>query len=79
LAVPVLLAIAARTNFSKAVPLTPVLGNYPDASLSLSTDTTVTPDAPPMNTTRINVSTSTNFKFNKRAETPEKRNASLGV
>ena len=42
--------------------LTPVLGNYPDTSLLLSTDTTVTPDAAPTNTTSINVSTSTNFK-----------------
>jgi FG-GAP-like repeat/FG-GAP repeat len=42
--------------------LTPVLGNYPDTSLLLSTDTTVTPNAAPTNTTSINVSTSTNFK-----------------
>jgi FG-GAP-like repeat/FG-GAP repeat len=42
--------------------LTPVLGNYPNTSLLLSTDTTVTPDAAPTNTTSINVSTSTNFK-----------------
>jgi len=33
----------------------PTLGNYPDTSLSLSTDTTLTPDATPTNTTRINV------------------------
>ena len=38
------------------------LGNYPDTSIPLSTDTTVTPDAAPTNTTSINVSTSTNFK-----------------
>jgi hypothetical protein len=42
--------------------LTPVLGNYPDTSLLLSTNTTVTPDAAPTNTTSINVSTSTEFK-----------------
>ena len=42
--------------------LAPVLGNYPDTSLLLSTDTTVTPDMAPTNTTSINVSTSTNFK-----------------
>jgi FG-GAP-like repeat/FG-GAP repeat len=42
--------------------LTPGLGNYPNTSLLLSTDTTVTPDAAPTNTTSINVSTSTNFK-----------------
>ena len=41
---------------------TPTLGNYPDTSLALSIDTTVTPDAPPTNTTSINVSTSTDFK-----------------
>ena len=41
---------------------TPTLGNYPDISIPLSADTTVTPDAPPANTTAINVSTSTNFK-----------------
>jgi hypothetical protein len=39
----------------------PTLGNYPATSLSLSTDTTVTPDAAPTNTTSTNVSTSTNF------------------
>ena len=50
----ILLAIAAVA--------TPTLGNYPDTSLPLSTDTTVTPDAAPTNTTSINVSTSTNFK-----------------
>src|SRR5438874_2288906 len=38
------------------------LGNYPDTSVSLSGDTTVTPDATPTNTTSINVSTNTNFK-----------------
>jgi hypothetical protein len=41
---------------------TPVLGNYPDTSVPLSTNTIVTPDAAPTNTTRMNVSTSTNFK-----------------
>ena len=44
-----------------AAVATPILGNYPDTSLALSTDTTVTPDAPPTNTTSINVSTSTDF------------------
>src|SRR2546430_1942905 len=41
---------------------TPILGNYPNASIPLSGDTTVTPDAAPTNVTRINVSASTNFK-----------------
>jgi hypothetical protein len=49
----ILLALAAMA--------TPILGNYPDTSLFLSTDTTVTPDAPPTNTMRITVSTSTDF------------------
>src|SRR5207249_9624125 len=40
----------------------PTLGNYPDTSIPLSTDTTVTPDAAPTNTARIAVSTSTDFK-----------------
>jgi hypothetical protein len=43
-------------------PATPMLGNYPATSMSLSTNTTVTPDAAPANTTSINISTSTNFK-----------------
>jgi hypothetical protein len=37
-------------------------GNYPDTSILLSTGTTVTPDAAPIHTTSINVSTSTSFK-----------------
>jgi hypothetical protein len=44
------------------IPDAPTLGNYPDTSLPLSTDTTVTPDAAPTDTARITVSTSTNFK-----------------
>jgi FG-GAP-like repeat/Divergent InlB B-repeat domain/FG-GAP repeat len=43
-------------------PIPPTLGNYPDTSLPLSTDTTVTPDAAPTDTTSITVSTSTDFK-----------------
>ena len=38
------------------------LGNYPNTTVQLGANTTVTPDAPPTNTTSINVSTSTNFK-----------------
>ena len=41
---------------------TPALDNYPDASIQLSGNTTITPDAAPTDTTRINVSTSTDFK-----------------
>ena len=73
----ILLAIAAPTITKKAPRQDPhrsqlkvgadidsirVLGSYPDTSILLSTDTTVTPDAAPTNTTSINVSTSTNFK-----------------
>src|SRR5262245_38382993 len=36
--------------------------SYPDTSVPLSGNTTVTPHTPPTNTTSINVSTSTNFK-----------------
>jgi hypothetical protein len=41
---------------------TPTLGTYPNTSIPLSSDTTITPVAAPVNTTSINVSTSTNFK-----------------
>lgn len=45
-----------------APPTSPhTLGNYPDTSIPLSTNTTITPDAVPTNTTSINVSTSTTF------------------
>ena len=44
------------------ITVTPTLGNYPNTSLSLSTDTMVLPDAAPANATSISVSTSTNFK-----------------
>src|SRR4051794_27226273 len=37
------------------------LGNYPDTSIPLSSDATVTPDTMPVDTTSINVSTSTGF------------------
>lgn len=37
-------------------------GNYPDTSMVLSSNTTVTPDLAPTNTTSITASTSTNFK-----------------
>ncbi|MDQ2920280.1 MAG: hypothetical protein M3R52_01505, partial [Acidobacteriota bacterium] len=49
---------------AKSLPpaLTPTLGNYPDTSVPLSGNITVTPDTAPTNTTSINGSTSTNFK-----------------
>jgi len=40
----------------------PILGNYPDTLLPLSTDTMVTPDAAPTDTTSITVFTSTDFQ-----------------
>ena len=71
----ILLAITAPTITEKAPRHDPrgfqlkegtdastTLGNYPNTSVLLSTDTTVTPDAAPTNTTSINVSTSTDFK-----------------
>src|SRR6266513_6477830 len=40
----------------------PIIGNYPNTTVELSGDTTVTPDSPPVNIASVNVSTSTNFK-----------------
>src|SRR5436190_5633237 len=40
----------------------PTLGNYSNASISLSANTTVASDAAPTNATRINVSTNASFK-----------------
>ena len=54
--------IFAFASLLASAVATPILGNYPDTSLPLSTDTTVTPDAPPADTSSINVSTSTDFK-----------------
>jgi uncharacterized delta-60 repeat protein len=49
-------------------PTTTTLGNYPAAAISLSSNTTVVPNAPPSNTTTINVSTNTNFKGHLEAD-----------
>ena len=49
---------------------TPILGNYPDTTLDLSTDTTVTPDVVPSDTTSINVSTSTGFNGTLTGDPP---------
>src|SRR5205814_2261268 len=54
--------VPTPTPTATGPPLPPTLGNYPDTSMPLSGDTTVTPDAAPTNTTSITVSTSTNFK-----------------
>src|SRR5204863_5702968 len=73
----ILLAIAAPTKTEEPLRQDPygfqledganpdattTLGNYPDTSVPLSGDTTVTPDATPANTTSINVATNSNFK-----------------
>ena len=42
--------------------MAPIPANYPNTSVSLSGDKTITPDSPPRNITSINVSTSTAFK-----------------
>jgi hypothetical protein len=48
--------------FASAAVAAPILGNYPDTPLPLSTNTTVTPDAAPTDAVSINVATSTDFK-----------------
>ena len=56
-------ANANSANVSILLDNCPVtLGNYPDTTLPLSTDTTVTPDAMPANVTSITVSSATDFK-----------------
>jgi CSLREA domain-containing protein len=54
------------SEFSQCVTLSapppPTLGNYANTSVQLGANTTVTPSAAPTNTTRVTVSTSTNFK-----------------
>jgi hypothetical protein len=46
----------------RAVVAGPTLGNYPNTTVSMSGNITVTPDAAPTGVTSINVSTNTNFK-----------------
>jgi hypothetical protein len=57
-------AVLLATSFAAAFRAgeTPILGNYPNTVVALSTDTTITPDAAPSGATSINVATSTNFK-----------------
>src|SRR5919198_68751 len=52
----------ATVNSRDLEVMAPILGSYPKTSVSLSGDKTVTPSSAPMNTTSINVSTSTAFK-----------------
>ena len=57
-------SILLAKSFAAALDVgkTPVLGGYPNISLSLSTDVAVTPETAPTNAARINVFTSINFK-----------------
>ena len=57
-----LTAASPIESWPNEIAVTPTLGNYPNTSLPLSTDTTVTPDVAPTNAASMNVSTSTNFK-----------------
>jgi hypothetical protein len=50
------------TPTATGTPSPPTLGNYADTSILLSSDTAVTPNAAPTNTTSINISISTDFK-----------------
>ena len=60
-------AVLAATGVTLTDPI-PTLGTYPNTSIPLSSDTTITPSATPANTTTINVSTSTNFNGNLTAD-----------
>lgn len=53
---------AAPTPTSSIIAVGPTLGNYPNSTVALSGEVTVTPDAAPTSAVSINVSTSTNFK-----------------
>ncbi|MBK8466350.1 MAG: VCBS repeat-containing protein [Chloracidobacterium sp.] len=55
-------------TFTPTVVPTPILGNYTNAVIPLSTNTTVTPDAAPLLAASMNVSTSTNFKGKLEAD-----------
>src|SRR5450432_1174652 len=52
----------ATANSRDLDVMAPIPGNYPNTSVFLSGDRTITPDSPPRNITSINVSTSTGFK-----------------
>ena len=47
--------------YTVVVPPAPTLGNYPNTTISLSEDATITPDAAPTDTTSINVSSYPSF------------------
>lgn len=55
--------LAPAQNFDFGiVGLPPSVGNYSNTNIALSGNTTVTPDAVPMNTTSVSVSTNSTFK-----------------
>ena len=59
----------APSNPTVIPDATLTLGNYPNTSVALSGNTTITPSAVPTNTTSINVSTNSNFKGTFAANT----------
>ena len=50
------------TNSANNSPLIPTLGTYPNTTVAVGANTTVTPNVAPTSTTSINVSTNSNFK-----------------
>jgi hypothetical protein len=57
------IALALMSSVPVAArPASPILGNYPNAMVVASGNTTVTPDAAPGGATSVNVSSSSNFK-----------------
>ncbi len=55
--------IAILAAFDTSNPaVTPMLGNYPNTTVAVGANATVTPDAAPIGATSINVSTNSNFK-----------------
>src|SRR2546423_4004601 len=53
--------VNANIAIGQANMLTATLGNYPNTSVALSSDATITPDAVPTNTTSISAETATGF------------------
>lgn len=51
----------ANEVFSESAAPAATLGNYPNTSIALSSNTTITPDAPPTSTTSISAETTTGF------------------
>src|SRR5205085_1725885 len=53
---------SSAASAATTVAFAATLGNYPNTSVALGANTTITPDAAPTNATSVNVQTSTNFK-----------------